>query len=180
VNAMTTLVQAAADAAPVTVPTPQPMAPPEIQAFLLMEAMLLDARRLEEWLALYTADCVYWMPAEEGQAEAESRISLCYDDRRIMEDRIWRLRHPKMFSQTPPARQVRLVSNMVMGADATAERPVVESSFIMFEHRLREQRLFGGRTEHVLVRTADGLRIARKTVRLANCDAPLWNIGVPL
>ena len=67
------------------------LAPAEIVALLTLEAQLLDARRLEEWLSLLTPDFVYWVPAEHGQTDAETRISLVYDDRAILEDRVWRL-----------------------------------------------------------------------------------------
>ena len=34
----------------------------EIEDFLYREADLLDARRFDEWLALFTEDARYWMP----------------------------------------------------------------------------------------------------------------------
>ncbi|MGH8695028.1 MAG: hypothetical protein ACREVS_00965, partial [Burkholderiales bacterium] len=33
------------------------------QAVLYREARLLDAGQFEEWLALYTPECLYWVPA---------------------------------------------------------------------------------------------------------------------
>ena len=54
------------------------------------------------------------------------------------------------------------------------------TKFILFEHRLREQRTFGGTYEHELVPDGEGWQIARKVVKLANCDTVLWNLGVPL
>ena len=158
------------------------LAPPNICALLYLEAQLLDSRRLEEWLALLTPDFTYWVPAEHGQTDAEGRISLVYDDREILEDRIWRLKHPKMFSQNPQARQVRLVSSILTAgtvADDT-EAIAVQSKFIMFEHRHAHQRVFGGDYEHALRRVDGHWRIASKTVRIANCDAVLWNVAVPL
>jgi ethylbenzene dioxygenase subunit beta len=164
----------------VDTPIARRLAPPELQEFLLLEAELLDTVRFDQWLSLYTDDCLYWMPAEPDQTEGEGRISLFYDDRSILEDRVWRLGHPKMFSQNPRARQVRLISNILIEAGCDPEAPVVHSNFIMFEHRLRSQRVFGGRSEHWLRRVDGAWRIARKIVRLANCEASLWNIGVPL
>jgi 3-phenylpropionate/cinnamic acid dioxygenase small subunit len=163
----------------------QVLAPAVLQEFILHEADLLDRLELESWLSLLTADAIYWVPAEPGQTDATRRISLFYDDRSIMDDRIWRLRHPKMFSQRPPARQVRVVSNFTVAPGTTLDVPEgavidVRSKFILFEHRLKEQRTFGGVYEHGLVRSGDDWKIARKTVRLANCDAVLWNLGVPL
>lgn len=161
----------------------------DVQAFLLLEADLLDRRELDAWLSLYTKDAVYWMPAEPGEPDPEQRISLFYDDRSILEDRVWRLGHPKMFSQNPPARQVRVLSTPVLANAGTSEsedanddasRVIVRTKFVMFEHRLREQRTFGGEYVHTLVDHGDGWRIARKLVHLVNCDAVLWNIGVPI
>ena len=34
----------------------------EVQQFLYREAHLLDQRRFDEWLALFTTDVRYWMP----------------------------------------------------------------------------------------------------------------------
>ncbi|HWM76977.1 MAG TPA: aromatic-ring-hydroxylating dioxygenase subunit beta, partial [Methylomirabilota bacterium] len=34
----------------------------EIESFLYREADLLDERRYEEWLELFTEDAHYWMP----------------------------------------------------------------------------------------------------------------------
>src|SRR4051812_27717444 len=39
------------------------LAPAALQEFLLHEADLLSEQRFEEWLGLFTEDCVYWMPA---------------------------------------------------------------------------------------------------------------------
>lgn len=166
-------------------PVRQVLAPPVLQEFILHEADLLDRRELDAWLSLLTEDAIYWVPAEPEQTDATRRISLFYDDRSIMNDRIWRLGHPKMFSQRPPARQVRVVSNFTVAPATTLDIADgstidVRSKFILFEHRLKEQRTFGGVYEHSLVRVGDDWKIARKTVRLANCDAVLWNLGVPL
>lgn len=165
--------------------TPPPrrrLAPADIQEFLLYEAALLDGRDFDAWLNILSEDAIYWVPAEHGDPDPNKRISLFYDDRSILNDRIWRLGHPKMFSQVPPARQVRVVSGFTTAEAVTAssERVVVRSKFIMFEHRLKEQRTFGGDYEHVLVRNGNDWLIARKTVHLVNCDAVLWNVGVPL
>jgi benzoate/toluate 1,2-dioxygenase beta subunit len=157
------------------------LASDDVHEFLLKEADLLDRRHLQDWLALFTQDCVYWMPAESPEGDPERRVSLFFDDRSILEDRIWRLDHPKMFSQNPPVRQVRVLSHPLMDAAGEgASECTTRTRFILFEHRLREQRTFGGEYEHTLRREGSGYRIARKTVRLVNCDGVLWNIGVPI
>jgi 3-phenylpropionate/cinnamic acid dioxygenase small subunit len=172
---------AAAVDAPVQAPPIARLAPPEVQQFLLHEADLLDRREFDAWLALYTPDCTYWVPAEPGDPDPTRRVSLFFDDRSILVDRVWRLGHPRMYSQNPPARQVRVLSPPVLAADdATPARVRTRTKFILFEHRQREQRTFGGTYEHELEPHEGTWRIARKVVRLANCDTVLWNLGVPL
>lgn len=167
-------------AAPPQAPPIARLAPAEVQQFLLHEAELLDARALDAWLALYTADCTYWVPAEPGDPDPTRRVSLFHDDRSILEDRVWRLGHPRMYSQNPPARQVRVLSQAVLAPSPDPARTCTRTKFVLFEHRQREQRTFGGTYEHELVATADGWRIARKVVRLVQCDTVLWNLGIPL
>lgn len=154
-------------------------APAAIVALLMHEADLLDERALEAWLGLFTQDALYWVPADHGDSDPLRRVSLFYDDRSIMEDRVWRLGHPKMFSQNPPARQVRVLSTPMVEA-CGPDTMSVRTKFVMFEHRLREQRTFGGVYLHELVRLQEAWMIRRKVVHLVNRDTVLWNIGVPI
>ena len=40
--------------------------PQAIEAFLIHEARLLDDRRFQDWLGLFTDDGWYWVPIEPG------------------------------------------------------------------------------------------------------------------
>ena len=77
------------------------LAPQEIESFLIAEARLLDERRWDEWLALFTDDGWYWVPLEEGQANPREVVSLIYDDRRLLETRSRRLAEAALHAQTP-------------------------------------------------------------------------------
>ena len=152
-----------------------------IEAFLLHEAHLLDDRRFEEWMALFTAVGYYWAPASLEQEDPRNAVSLIYDDRAARETRIRRLRHPRIHSQTPPSRTARLVTNAcIEEADGTA--CVVRSKFILYEYRPSIpdalERVFGGTYRHRLVAGPDGLRIAWKKAMLANCDARLGAFAI--
>lgn len=144
-----------------------------IERFLIHEARLLDERRFEEWMALFTDEGYYWAPARPDQTDPWSEVSLMFDDREIMRNRIQRLRHPKVYAQLPHSRAVRQVSNVgieiVEGSEIT-----VRSVFFMFEHRptLPEplQRVFAGHCFHRLRMVDGGFRIAWKKAVLANCD----------
>ena len=69
----------------------------EAATLLYREALLLDQGNFEDWLDLYTADCLFWMPAwrDDGtQTENPDReLSLIfYRGRRNLEDRVQRIR----------------------------------------------------------------------------------------
>jgi 3-phenylpropionate/cinnamic acid dioxygenase small subunit len=46
----------------------------EAERFLIREAHLLDERRLDEWLALFADECLYWLPIGDTADELEPSI----------------------------------------------------------------------------------------------------------
>ena len=85
-----------------------------IEKFLFHEAQLLDERRFEEWRDLFAEDGAYWVPLEPDQVSPEGRASLFYDDKRMMDIRFERLRHPNIHSQSPPHRTCHVIGNIVV------------------------------------------------------------------
>jgi benzoate/toluate 1,2-dioxygenase beta subunit len=153
----------------------------EIELFLLHEARLLDERRFRDWMALFTEDGTYWVPAVPGQESPFDQASLFYDDRTLMKTRIDRLEHPKIHVQTPPSRTLHQIGRALLEqADEAAGAYRVASTVIMIEYRDERQRLFAGRQTHRLRRTADGLRILQKRVDLVNCDSAFEAMAVPI
>lgn len=147
----------------------------EVEAFLVHEARLLDERRFEEWTDLFTEDGYYWAPARPDQPDPWSEVSLMFDDREIMQNRIRRLRHPKVYAQLPASRAVRQVSSITIDeCDAATRELTVRSVFFMFEHRPTVpepiERIFAGHYFHRLRRSGEGFHIAWKKAVLANCD----------
>ncbi len=144
----------------------------QLQEFIEHEAELLDEQRFDEWLELFADDGFYWVPARPGQESPLTHVSLFYDDKPTLKIRVERLKHPKIHSQTPRSKTVRVLSNfrMVPVADGSSEH-CVTSKFVMLEDRPGvERRLFGGRYIHRIRAAADGLRIVSKRVDLTNCD----------
>ena len=82
----------------------------EIEEFLFHEARLLDQRRFEDWMALYTDDATYWVPAKPDQQSPIDTISIYYDDRRMMETRVKRLRPSSLITPGAPASRSRRCS----------------------------------------------------------------------
>lgn len=150
----------------------------EIEAFLAHEARLLDERRYEDWLALFTEDGWYWVPLEEGQADPKETVSLMYDDRRLLETRVRRLAQGKLHIQEPKSRTSRMVTNVAIEArdDAGA---TVRSKFIVTEYRRGAQLTYAGTYFHKLVRAGGQFRIAWKKVELINSEDALPALVVP-
>ncbi len=149
----------------------------EIQQFLYQEAALLDAGRLDEWLALFTEDATYWVPLEANQADPFTTSSIVYDDRRLLEVRVRQFQHPRAHARVPAPRTVHQVANVRLLADDGSELTVA-SALVMVEYRSERQRVWGAVVEHRLRRTADGLRIATKRIDLVNSEAELDGIVV--
>jgi benzoate/toluate 1,2-dioxygenase beta subunit len=144
----------------------------EVEALLYDEADCLDRADLVAWMALWTEDGVYWMPATPGQPDALNHISHFYDDRVMMEIRRRNFVHPRAPSKDHPVRSSHLIGNIrVLTNDASAGRCTVRSNFHALMYYREEQRMFGGTCTHELQRTEAGLRIRHKRVDLINCDA---------
>lgn len=151
------------------------------ELFLIHEARLLDDRRFRDWMALFTEDGTYWVPAVPGQKSPFNHASLFYDDRQLMQTRIDRLEHPRIHIQTPPSRTAHIIGNvLVEEADETAEVYLVSSTVMMAEYRQDHQRVFAGRQLHRLKRDGDSFRIVQKRIDLINCDSAFEPMAVPI
>jgi 3-phenylpropionate/cinnamic acid dioxygenase small subunit len=147
----------------------------EARCFLLHEARLLDEGRFDAWLALFTDEAWYWVPAVPDQASPHDTVSLMYDDRRLLETRVRRLSNPHIHAQTPPARASRIVANVTVEETGDAGI-VVRSKLLMVEYRRNAQRLFAATCRHRLVA---GPKIAWKRVDLVNCESEHEGLVLP-
>jgi p-cumate 2,3-dioxygenase beta subunit len=139
-----------------------------VAAFLYREARLMDEHRYKEWLALWADDALYWVPCNEDDIDPTRHVSIIYDDRVRLQQRVERLMSGAVLAQDPPPRMRRVLSNIEIeaeGADITAG-----SNFVLIYARGGGQQIWAGRTIHALRPDADGFRIRRKTVLLVNAD----------
>jgi benzoate/toluate 1,2-dioxygenase beta subunit len=143
------------------------------EEFLYHEAALLDERRFEEWLSLYADDAVYWIP-QGDEPDPVHQVSIAYDDRRRLRERVLRLSSGFAFSQDPPSRTCHMVTNV--RTHAAGDGLEVTSALLVTEVRRNIQNVYAGRVEHRLVATEDTFLIRRKVVRLVNSDVPLGNV----
>ena len=146
----------------------------EVEAFVLREARLLDEQRYAEWLELFAADAVYWIPTRPQQASPHEALSIIYEPRTLLAVRVERLMRGEMHVQSPPSRTVHHVSAVEVDGDEA------RSSLIVAEWRAGEARWFAARVTHKLRKEASGLRIVLKRVDLIDGEAPHRAIAVPL
>ena len=148
--------------------------------FLYREGRLADEARYAEWLALWTDDAVYWVPATtDPTADPETRLSHIYDNRARLETRIKLLQTGHRYSQEPASLMRRLISNIEVEA-ADNDELVAESNFILAELAIQakhELHWWAGHTTHRLRRVDGELRMSRKTVVLVNAAEPLPNLA---
>jgi benzoate/toluate 1,2-dioxygenase beta subunit len=150
----------------------------QCRILLHREARLLDQGRFEDWLAMYSAQCVYWVPATPG-GDPRREVAVAFDDRRRLEDRIFRLRTGHAWSQAPASRTVRLISNIEVFA-ATETSVLVRSNFLITDWRAGETRLWSGWCGHRLRHRHDRYEIEVRQVNLVDCDQNLRNPSILL
>ncbi len=150
----------------------------EAAAYLYREALLLDRLDFDGWLDLYTADCLFWMPAwrDDGTQtdDPERELSLIYyRGRRNLEDRVQRI----VFGPSVASVVMPRVAHMIgtpLAEPAGEGRLRVESSFTVNVYDVRSNRshTYFGRYEHELLHEGDMWKISRKIIRLMNDVVP--------
>src|ERR1700716_2045602 len=84
----------------------------EFRRLLEREARLLDQLLYDDWLALYAPECIYWVPSTPNAGDPRREISVMFDDRRRLGDRLHPFRTGYAWSQAPAPRTGRLVTNV--------------------------------------------------------------------
>jgi len=145
----------------------------EVEQFLYRQAELLDEKRWDDFIGLFAADGMYWMPASPEQTTGEGVPSIFYEDRNLMTVRMKRVTHPHAWSQSPMWGTSHLVSNVAIEMeDPRTGEITVRSRFHMMEFRRDASRHFAGTYRHRLAKTKDGYRIKLQRVDMVNGQGP--------
>ena len=152
----------------------------EFRRFLEREARFLDQLRYDDWLAMYAAECVYWVPSTPQAGDPRREIAIMFDDRRRLEDRIYRMRTGFAWSQAPASRTVRLVTNVEVFSTVRDDARMVRSNFLISEFWGDETRQLTGWAAHRVVRDHAGWKIQAKQVSLIECDQSIRNPSIIL
>jgi benzoate/toluate 1,2-dioxygenase subunit beta len=140
-----------------------------VERFLYLEARLMDEHRYKDWLALWTDDGLYWVPCNDDDIDPARHVSIIYDDRARLEQRVDRLMSGAVLAQEPKPRMRRVVSNVEI-EDADGSELRVQSNFILALARAGDQQIWAGRTIHTLRPGPDAFLIRQKKVLLINAD----------
>jgi 3-phenylpropionate/cinnamic acid dioxygenase small subunit len=148
--------------------------------FLYREARLADEARYAEWLALWTDDGVYWVPATtDPTADPQKHLSHIYDNRARLDTRVKLLQTGHRYSQEPASLMRRLISNIEVQTTEGGEL-VAGSNFALAELAIQakhEMHWWIGRTTHRLRHVDGDLRMSSKKVVLINAAEPLPNLS---
>jgi benzoate/toluate 1,2-dioxygenase beta subunit len=144
------------------------------EALIYAEARLIDAARLNEWLALFTEDCGYWIPTDAEGADPARVVSWEFNDRRRMEERVERLLSGRAYSQIPYTRTTHIYSNVEMLV-AGPDTMDVFCNFLIATNRAGRPGSRAGWNFFRLRRIGCAWRIELKRVSLFDADLPQDN-----
>ena len=152
----------------------------DVEDFLYQEAELLDERRYEEWLDLFTPDARYWMPMRrnvphDDPAREFTRQGLdvnWFDEGKdTLTRRVAQIRTGLHWAEEPPSRICHVVANVqILETSPPGPSPVevsVKSRFLIYRNRVEtETDLLVGKREDLLRRVDGGWKIARRKIVL--------------
>jgi 3-phenylpropionate/cinnamic acid dioxygenase small subunit len=148
----------------------------QVEQFLFREAHLLDECRFQEWLSLLTDDIRYWMPSmsshygasskaftpldrdhrERAALSDENELALLDETKDSLARRIARLDSGMAWSEEPPSRTCRFISNVIVDESDTNAGLIVRSNFILYRTRGGLERDFYVGSRRDVLRSADG------------------------
>ena len=141
----------------------------EVEQFLYAQSELLDTKRWQEWIDLFTSDGIYWMPPDSTYKTWDGQPAIFAEDKNLMTVRMNRVLHPDAWSQRPQWGTNHVVSNVsVLKSTGDIQ---VKSRFHMMELRRDDVRHFAGMYTHHLKKTRDGFAIKLQRVDMTNAQA---------
>jgi 3-phenylpropionate/cinnamic acid dioxygenase small subunit len=171
----------------------------EVEGFLYREARLLDERRFDEWLELFTDDARYRMAGRSNRYPKTSKAIAILDPNRHVEDdltkvdelaildetketlarRVARLGTGMAWAEDPPSRTRHLIANIEIEPSDAMSELTVYCNFIVYRSRAEtEQDFFVGARCDVLRRVDGGWRIAHRRLTLDQNVLSAKNVSI--
>src|SRR5829696_5246737 len=142
-----------------------------VEQFLYRQSELLDAKRWQDWIDLFTPAGIYWMPPAPEYETWDGQPAIFAEDTNLMTVRMKRVLHPDAWSQRPLWETNHVVSNVVLQKKHRNGEIDVRSRFHMMELRRDDVRHFAGAYTHRLVKVKNQFRIKRQRVDMTNAQA---------
>lgn len=149
----------------------------EVERFLYTEALLLDERRLTEWLDMMAPDVHYFMPIRRNvkfgdwdleYSDPETEISYFDEGKDILEGRVRQINTGVHWAEEPVSRFEHIITNVLIQSEEGDEIKVA-SKFFVYQNRLQDEvQEFVGRRYDVLRRDPEtGFKVVKRTILLA-------------
>jgi p-cumate 2,3-dioxygenase beta subunit len=137
----------------------------EVEDFIVREAALLDEWRLDDWLALFTEDARYLVPATDlPDGEPKETLAIINDDIARLRGRVERLKSRHAHREFPWSRTRRFITNVRI-KELSEQEMVVQASFLVYRIRSGQVDPLIGSYVYTLRRLDGALKIAaRKAV----------------
>ncbi len=142
-----------------------------VQRLLSKEAMFLDDKNWDDWLALYSLDAEYWVPAWDDSGvtttDPQTEISLIYyPNRGGLEDRVFRIRTGRSSATMPLMRTCHTFS--LLTVEGRDEGIYARSSWTVQSFREDISLTYYGWAEYNLIEEKGDLLIGRKKTVVLN------------
>jgi 3-phenylpropionate/cinnamic acid dioxygenase small subunit len=158
-----------------------------LQDVLIEEAAALDNREFRRWLSFFTADLVYWIPIRSTRSASDRDHEFTkpgepayYDETfRELEARVTKLESGWSWSEDPPSRTRRFVSNVRVTETHSEREVTVESNVLLYRSRLDvDTDLFSARRADRMRLDESGWKIARRAVYLDSTVLVASNLAI--
>ena len=158
----------------------------DVSNWLVGEAELLDQRRFREWLALLTDDVRYRMPvtvttARNSHRAAGAGMDHFDEDRYSLEKRIERLEGDHAWTEDPPSRTRRFVTNIRVTPDDKAGRVEARSYLLLYRSRGDDRPadiVSAERTDQLRRAATKGWQLARRDITVDESVLRMQNLAV--
>jgi 3-phenylpropionate/cinnamic acid dioxygenase small subunit len=171
----------------------------EVEQFLYREARLIDERRFDEWLELFTDDVRYWMVGRSNRYPGSSKaiamldpgryagqegadddeLAILDETKETLAGRVARLKTGMAWAEDPPSRTRHLITNIEVELGDAAPDLKAYSNFLVYRSRseLEQDFYVGGRQD--MIRRVDGdLKIARRRLTLDQNVLSAKNVSI--
>ncbi len=146
----------------------------ELMPFYIREAWLLDERKFNEWLELFTDDVLYFMPRRKNVPGRESQreltplgdLAILEEDKRYLKMRVARLSSGMAWAEEPASRTRHLIGNLEAALLENGDVRARTAFLVYRSHLETDHQLLSGSREDVLRKVDGGWQVATRTIVL--------------